>query len=308
MTQSIYVAVDPSDVDVVLPEPSGYPEEKAKQDTPAAMRSAFGETARDFPASWLVPRSEWKDRAAENDRLGLWAENRWDRFTNQSPTHECTCHALVAVAEAAWMAGQPLNFGGPVAGQRLELSGVTQSISVWFSQNSVYAQANPGKWGGASCQQVIGIACDRGFLPDLIQPKPYSFRHTMWGTCGKGGVNQSRSDTWPGWSSNTFIRHPDSWADSNWRETAKHFRPLECVNPENEEQYVSLLLHGRAIGIGRSGHSVPVGRIVWDTSGRMLFRYKDSYDRFLYDSRAYTSGAYSILTMTQPDDWNKPAG
>jgi hypothetical protein len=154
---------------------------------------------------------------------------------------------------------------------------------------------------------VIGIACDRGFLPDVIQPKDYKFKHPMWGTAGKGGINQS-SGPWPGWSGGTFRKHPDGWPDENWKNTSRHFKPLECVNPRSTEEYDSLLIHGYAIGIGRSGHSVPIGRIVWDSSGRKMYRYRDSYDVFRYDSRAYTSGSYSILSFTQPDDWNYPAG
>jgi hypothetical protein len=270
------------------------------------MRAAFGATNRDFPQALYVPPSELKDRAKFNDDNGLWAENYWDRFTCQAPTHECTTHALIAVIEAAWNRQRRICLGGPVKDQRLPIS--AKSSSVWFSQISVYCEANPGQWGGASCQQVIGIACERGVLPDLIQPKDYKFRHHFWGTCGEGGINQSVAPSWPGWSGNTFKKTPSDWPDQNWRETAKHFKPLECINPSSEEEYDSLLIHGYAIGIGRSGHSIPVGRIVWDSSGRKMYRYKDSYDVFRYDSRPYTSGAYSVVTMTQPDNWDKPAG
>jgi len=296
--------IDPSLVDVVLPFNTGYPPELAALDTDEAIWGAFGDTSRDFPNSlWVEPR-DVRERAAYNDEHGLWAENFWDRFTNQSPTHECTCHALVAVMEACWNRQRRLSLGGPVAGERLPIS--AESASVWFSCLSIYAEANPRQWGGASVQQVIGIACERGFLPDIIQPKDYGFKHAMQGTYGKGGINQSKGE-WPGWRSGDFIRLPDAWEDDNWKETARHFRPLECVNPRSSEQYDSLLIHGYGIGIGRSGHSVPVGRIVYD-GNRKLYRYRDSYDVFRYDSRAYTSGSYSILTCTTPDDWDKPAG
>lgn len=305
MVSSIYVPVDPRLIDVVFPEHDGYPANLAALDTDEAVMRAFGETSREFPSAMLVPKSEWKDRAAENDKLGLWAWNYIDRFTNQSPTHECTCHCLEGVALACWNRQRRINFGGPVAGQRNPLSAT--SASVWFAVNSIYPEANPGERGGANVQQVIGIACDRGFLPDLIQPRDYKFRHFMWGTRGKGGINQSTGD-WPGWRNDNFLKHPPGWADENWRETAKHFKPLECVNPQNTEQCVSLLLHGYAIGVGRSGHSVPYVKLVWDSNGRMLFAYRDSYDLMRYDSSAAYGGSYSILTMTQPDDYNFPAG
>jgi len=308
MTDSIYTPIDPSLVDVTLPFESGYPEAMAAMDTDEAVFRAFGETGREFPSALLVPKSEWKDRAAENDKLGLWAWSYIDRFTNQSPTHECTCHALEGVALACWNRQRRVNFGGPKVGERNPLSEKTGSV--WFSVNSVYAEANPGERGGANVQQVIGIACRRGFLPDIIQPRNYGFKHFMWGTRGKGGVNQS-TGSWPGWSggeSGTFRTRPSGWANENWRETAKHFMPLECVNPQSTEQVVSLLLHGYAIGVGRSGHSVPYVKLVWDSNGRMLFAYRDSYDVMRYDSSAAYSGSYSILSMTQPDDYNYPAG
>lgn len=298
------MTIDPKLIDVTLPFDSGYPAALAALDTPQTIRAAFGDTSREFPAALYVEPKTLRDRCEENDRLGLWAEDFWDRFTNQNPTHECTCHALVAVAEACWNRQQRIRLGGPEAGVRKPIS--ESSGSVWFSPLSVYAEANPGQWGGASCQQVIGIACRRGLLPDKIQPRPWKFKHAMQGTCGKGGINQSSGD-WPGWSNGTFKRRPADWADGAWTETAKWFRPLECVNPEDEEQYDSLLANSFAIGIGRNGHSVPIGRIVWD-GNRKLYRYRDSYDVFRYDSRPYTSGAYSILSMTAPDSWERPAG
>lgn len=287
--------IDPKLIDVTLSENSGYPEHLAVLDTDEAVVRAFGETGREFPEAFWVEPKDLRARCDENDRLGLWAENYWDRFTNQSPTHECTCHALAAVMEACWNRQRRVNFEGPVAGKRLDLS--AQTGSVWFSCLSVYAEANPRQWGGANVQQVIGIACERGFLPDKIQPRDYGFKHVLQGTCGKGGINQSNGD----WIA--LSKFPAGWQDG----TAKHFMPLECVNPKNEQEYDSMLVAGCAIGIGRDNHSVPIGRIVFD-GNRKLYRYRDSYDLFRYDSRPYTSGSYSIITCTQPDDYNFPAG
>lgn len=288
--------IDPKLIDVTLPEHDGYPEELAKLDTDEALWDACGDASTDFPQSLWIPENEWRDRAEYNDKNGLWAINYLDRFTNQSPTHECTCHALRAVAESAWNRQRRFAIGPPVAGQRLPESTAPQSASVWFSCLSIYAEANPRERGGANVQQVCRIACERGFLPDKIQPRDYGFAHSLQGTCGKGGVNQS-SGSWPAVS-----KFPDGW-----RETAKHFMPLEVIYPRSREQFVCCLLHGLAIGIGRKGHSVPICRLVYD-GGRMLFEYPDSYDVIRYDSSAYYSGSYSILSFTTPDDWTKPAG
>jgi hypothetical protein len=140
----------------------------------------------------------------------------------------------------------------------------------------------------------------------VYQPRDYGFKHTMWGTCGKGGVNQS-SGPFPGWRNNTFRQHPEGWADEQWRETARWFKPLECVYPEDSDQFECLLLHGYAIGVGRDGHAVPIVGIKYE-GNRTLFPYFDSYDRILFDSRAYYSSAFSILSVVAPDDWDKPAG
>jgi len=297
-------------IDVPPPEESGYPDELAKYDDESSIREAFGAADRDFPDALDIPESEMRERAAYNDEHDLWAGSYIDRYTNQSPTHECTSHALRCVAEACWNRQRRISLGGPEAGKRLDIS--AKSASVWFSCLSIYCEANPREWGGANVQQVCRIACDRGFLPDIVQPKDYGFKHTMAGTRGKGGVNQSGDNNggpypWPGWYRDDFRDSPDHWEDDDWRETAKHFKPLECVYPRDSHQYRCLLLHGYAIGIGRSGHSVPIIGMKWE-GRRWIYPYYDSYDRLLYDSSAYYSGAYSILTMTQPDDWDKPAG
>lgn len=298
------VVVDRKDVDVVLPEHDGYPEELAKLDTQAAICEAFGDANREFPRSlWIEPKDR-AERAKINDEYGLWAGNFIDRYTNQSPTHECTTHAFRAVFEACRNRQRRIALGGPVASKRLPIS--EKSGSVWMSCVSLYAEANPRQYGGANVQQICRIAIDRGVLPDKVQPKQYNFRHTMQGTCGKGGINQS-SGPWPGWSGGDFRNKPIGWSDGEWRETAKNFKPLECVYPRNSDEFDCLLLNGYAIGIGRKGHSVPIVGIKYEGS-RKLYPYFDSYDRLLFDSSAYHQGAYAILTTTAPDDWDKPVG
>lgn len=294
-------------VDVVLPQHDGYPDDLAKLDTYPAMRGAVEEFAAvtDFPQSLYIEPARWKERAQMNDELGLWAGNFIDRYTHQGNSHECTSHALRCVGESCWNRQRRIALGGPQVEKRLPVS--AESASVWFSCISIYAEANPKQWGGANCQQVCKIAAARGFLPDIIQPKDYGFKHFMCGTCGgHPTVNQSNG-SWPGFSNGTFRNPPSGWIDSNWRETAKHFRPLEYVFPRSTEEFVCLLLHGYAIGVGRSGHSVPIIGVKYDGSKR-YYPYFDSYNRTLYDSSAYYSGSYCILTMTQPDDWSKPAG
>ena len=280
MIDSLNVSVPVTDLDVRLNQPSGYPDQLAASDTIEAM---FAAGARDFPSYLLIPESDWQNKAQENDKYGTWPEDYSNRFTNQNPTHECTCHALTQGFEIAWNR-QRKGKGDPV----------------FVSPLSIYAEANPGQWGGATMQGTVGIAIRRGFLPDKLTPGAERFRHTLIGTCGRGNATQSNGS----WT-------PVSQFPSGWQETAKHLRALEVINPTSYQQIVSLVLHGICVCVGRSGHAIPYTRVVWD-GGQLRLKYKDSYDVFRYDSlnsvRAGVGGSYAIFTTTVPDDWDRPAG
>lgn len=290
------MTIDPSLIDVFPSEHDGYPDHLAAEDTTDALRDACGSASREFPrAMWIEPR-EWAARAAENDRYGLWAMNYIDRFTNQHPTHECTCHSLRANMEAARNRARGVIYpDGPVVGRRYTESG--DHGSVWLSAISVYAEANPHQWGGANVRQVLEIAVRRGMLPDRTQPRDYGFRHALTGTSGKGNTNQSGG----AWVS--VSRFPDGWQD-----TAKHFRPLEVIFPQSYEEAICCLLHGLAVSVGRSGHAVPWARWV---ANQRLCAYPDSYDIVRYDSdktaRSAWRGSFAIASVTLPDDWSRPA-
>lgn len=291
--------IDPKLLDVVLPFDSGYPAHLAAEDTRDSLMMAAreaGAVVTDFPDSWYIEPRYWPDAARDNDTYHTWPANYIDRFTNQDPTHECTCHALRACFEAAWNRQRQIAVGPPVAGQKKEIS--AKSASVWVSSISIYAEANPRQYGGAGCRQVLGIAARRGFLPEPLQPRDYGFKHTLHGTCGKGNVTQSRGAWVP------VSKFPDGW-----QETAKHFRPVEYIFPETWEQTVCLVLHGIAVGVGRAGHSIPYTK--WIVSDNAM-EYTDSYDVLRYDSvsriKSTAGGSYAIVSTTVPDDWTKPAG
>lgn len=291
--------IDPSLIDVVLPEHDGYPEELAKEDTRENLCAAAeeaGAVVTDFPNSlWIEPR-EWADRCDYNTENKLWGMDFLDRFTNQQPTHECTCHSLRACFEGARNRQRAMSFGGPIAGKRLAKSARTGSV--WVSPLSIYIEANPAQWGGANVRQVLYIAAKRGFLPEPIQPKDYGFKHTLHGTTGKGGINQA---TGP------WVRLRDLPEDHE--ETSQHFKPLEFIFPETIEQHICLLIHGFLVGVGRDGHAVPHGKFLHKEK---LFPYTDSYDVVRYDSyntaRRTVGGSFAIISTTTPDDWNNPAG
>jgi hypothetical protein len=288
--------IDPQLIDVVLPEHDGYPDEMAAEDTPDALWEACGDASRDFPPHlWIEPR-QWAEVAAENDRNRTWPLDYLDRFTNQNPTHECTCHMLRACGESSRNRQRAITVGPPVAGQQRPESAA--SASVWLSCLSIYAEANPRIRGGANIRTVLSIASRRGFLPDAKQPRDWGFRHSLIGTAGKGNVTQS-SGAWV----------PLSKFPQGWEETARHFRPLEVIFPESWEQIVCLVLAGYAVGVGRSGHAIPYAK--WIAADSVM-AYVDSYDVIRYDStrmiRSAVGGAFAIASFTTPDDWDKPAG
>jgi hypothetical protein len=289
---SSFDSVNPNLIDVVLPYDTGYPEKFEAIDTVENLRSIG---ARDFPSHlWIEPR-DWPDVARDNDKYGTWPEDYQNRFTNQSPTHECTCHALTQGFEAAWNVERKI--------QRIQTPEAWKKGAIFVSQISIYAEANPRQWGGASMQGTVGIAIQRGFLPEYHGPMgPNSqknrFKHTLPGTCGKGNSENS-SGSW------VAVRN----FPNNWKDTSYNLRAIEVINPESWEQIVCLVLHGRVVCVGRRGHAIPYGK--WMVGDRVM-KYRDSYDVFRYDSisniKLGVGGSYCIFTVTQPDDYEYPLG
>lgn len=299
------MAIDPALIDVVLEDESGYPRRIQVMDTREAMYAAVvsaGAIVTSFPDNLWIDPNDWQDASSDNDKYHTWALDYRDRYTNQGSgnggysTHECTTHCFVGCFESCWNRQRRIALGPPIPKQRLDIS--AQSASVWLSCLSLYSEANPREWGGAGVRQILNIASRRGCLPDKIQPRDYGFKHTLQGTCGAGGVNQSRGS----WVS--LANFP-----SGWMETAKHFKPREYIFPDTWEQHVCLLLHGFAIGVGRDGHSVSHQK--WMPTEK-LGAYTDSYDIMRYDSvsriKATVGDSYAIVSTTVPDDWDKPAG
>ena len=281
----------------------GYTEAQQKADTPLAMRDAVGDAVRDFPASMWIEAKDRPAKAEENDANRTWAMNYVSGFTNQGgggggySTHECTCHDLIQNFRIARNRQRAMKYlEGPKKDFRYPQSAMGD---VFFSPLSVYAEANPGQWGGAGCIQVLNIACKRGILPDNTQPAEYKFKHTLQGTCGKGGINQSRGP----WVS--LSEFPDGYL-----ETAKLFKPeAVCVTTDWEEA-LCLLLHGFKCSYGRSGHAV--GPAMWNHASNS-YPYPDSYDVIRVDSfstfkSAVSGGAYFILSVPAPDNWLDPSG
>lgn len=300
-----FAPINPALIDVVLPEPSGYSDLRKADDTTDACKEACGAASRDFPKDlWIEPK-DWPDRARDNSKYGTWGLNYIDRYTNQGAggggysTHECTCHSLITNCLAANNRQRGIIYpDGPKADFRYAESAIR---SLWLSALSVYIEANPSQWGGANVRQVLEIACRRGILPDKTQPREYWFKHTLHGTCGKGGKNQSRGP---------WVRL--SQLPEGWQDTAKWFKPVEVIFPDSWEQAVCLVLHGMLVSVGRNGHAVPWGFLTFEGDNLRNAGYPDSYDETRYDSAATIkrawSGSFAVATMTTPDDFLNPAG
>jgi hypothetical protein len=303
-----FAPLDPALLDQPSPEiakspdgHTGYPDAMKAMDTRDALMDCCGDAAvRDFPQGlWIEPK-DWADKARDNDKYHTWGMNYLDRFTNQNPTHECTCHSLRANFEAARNRQRGVNYpDGPKKGFRYPESGDVGSV--WVSPLSVYAEANPRQWGGANVQQVLEIACRRGMLPETIQPHDYGFKHAMQGTTGQGNNNQA-SGNWLAMS-----RFPEGW-----QETAAWLKPLEVIFPDEWEQAVCLVLHGMLESVGRSGHAIPWAQLQFEGANLVAAAYPDSYDVVRYDSlrtiKSAYRGSFAIASVTAPDDWSKPAG
>lgn len=294
MSLDLWSPINPKLIDVKI-GPSGYPDEIAAGDTVDVLRDVCGDASRDFPQElWIEPK-DWPDAVREAEKRKTMAIHHVDRFTNQDPTHECTCHSLRANFECAWNRQKLIACGPPVADERHEES--SKRGSLWVSPLSVYAEANPGQWGGAGVRQVLEIALRRGFLPEPIQPRDYKFKHTLHGTTGQGGKNQA-SGRWV-----SVSRFP-----SGWEKTAKHLKPAEVIFADEWEQAVCLVIHGYAYSVGRNGHAIPWTH--WSPSNQAM-GYVDSYDVIRWDSKRTVQsafeGGFAIATVVTPDDWDNPA-
>lgn len=283
MPDSLNVQFDDSLLNWRPKTPTGYSDEMSRGDTVETYAAAG---FIDFPDELYIDPKDWEDAARDNDKYGNWAEDRCNRFTNQSPTHECTTHCFIQCAETTW-----------------NMQRGSMDSQVWFSPLSLYAEANPRQWGGAMVREIVRIAMRRGVLPEHNGPagpgtQKRIFQHTL--NCSSGN---SRRDGGPWVSLRNFPR--------GWENTSQHFRPEKVINVKNWQQHFMLLLRGYAVGNGRDWHSIPHVRAV-KRNGVWYSKARDSYDRSIYDSvnqvRKGVDSAYAIASMKRPDDWKKPAG
>lgn len=278
---SLNEQVAPSTVDVVHQwdgmNPDGYADDEL-----------YSAGVQPFPESQRVPRNVWDDMIAEQDKYKSSALDYSARFTHQGASHECVAHASTQAFEMAWNAQfaslKYAFYGAPLA---------------------TYTRITGGRqWGGSNVMDAIREMMARGVIPEHDGPE--------W-LGGKGGqvkhfkatVHQTSGRSEEHWPTKGWIRE-SQFADG-WEQTARHFRVLTAFTIPDREAHASALLRKWPIVNGRQGHSIPHGKLV-KSSGRYLSKYRDSYNRDLYDSENLWGGGYCIAVVTAPDNPLKPAG
>jgi hypothetical protein len=248
----------------------------------------FAAGAIPFPEHMRIPRSDYDDWINENDKQECWPINFSGRQTHQGGSHECVCHMAIQQFEIAYnrQQGSVKNafFGSPLA---------------------LYTLITGGRqYGGSNVMDALRMMMSRGILPDHDGPEwlggkggqAKRFKHTVHQTSGRS------EDHWPtkGW-----IR-PDDLPEGN-EQTSRHFRVIEAFTIPDDNAHISAILRQRSVGNGRDGHSIPHVQIV-KSNGNYLSKYRDSYNRDLFDSERKLGGGFAVSVVTMPDDPLKPAG
>lgn len=274
------VSIDPRNIDVAH-VPDGM------IDGTDAESEMKGAGVTDFPDSLRYDKAIWDDVMREAERTQSAPEHYSMRFTHQGNSHCCVYHARTQLFEICY------------ARQLGKQWGIWTSPLFGYREN----KGPNGQWGGANVSEAFRRGMSVGFLPEFDGPdwlggkngQYAKFLHTMAQTAGRS------EEHWPqkGW--------PRSLPEG-YEQTAKHFRILGGYWIRDEVDHFSATMRF-GMSNGRNGHSIPHVNIVKSDSGAYLSKYKDSYNRFLYDSmRLWNSGGYCICAVTMPDDPSRPAG
>lgn len=241
-----------------------------------------------FPDSLLIPRGDWDDWISENDKYKASGIDFSARWTHQGGSHECVCHAATQSFEIAYNR------------QFADLE-----HAVYFSPVALYTRITGGRQsGGSNVNDSLRELMARGAIPEHDGPE--------W-LGGKGGqakrfkvtLHQTAGRTEEHWPTKGWIR--ESEFPAGWEQTARHFRVTEAYYIGSGEQHFSALLRGLAVVNGRSGHSICHCKVT-KSGSKYLSKYRDSYNRDLFDSEGMTGGGYAISVVTMPHDPTKPAG
>lgn len=241
-----------------------------------------------FPDKFRVPRSEWDDRIRDLEKNNASAIDFSARYTHQGNSHECVSHASVQCFEIMYNRQLGLNH------------------AVYFSPVALYTRITGGRqWGGSVVMDALREAMNVGMIPEHDGPDWLGGKNGQYQRF-KATVHQTSGRSEPQWPTKGWIRERDF--PPAWKDTARHFRVLEAFTIPDREAHMSALLRGWAIVNGRNGHSICHCEAVKDSRGRYLSKYRDSYNRDLYDTESLLGGGYCVRLVTQPDDPTRPAG
>jgi len=276
ITTESNLLIPESDIDVVLPDETGLdPASEHEDQSDEYARSGI---FQEFPVSWIIPVSKWKEAAAEARAAKTMADDWCMRMTNQSPTHECVTHATMQAFESCINRSYGMNGKAP-----------------YVSPLSIYLIANPGVRGGTTLSRALNIAHERGFLPDRHGPAgPLSqvgkYPVTLHTTAGRDSVDGG-----------PWVK--DSTLPANQNEVRSGFRVLTAFNIRTLEQWVSAVIRGFAVVYARSGHCIP-GTLVDFNGNDLIGGYRDSYRIIRWDSastiRRAVGSAFAIAAVTKP--------
>jgi len=258
---------------------SGYIEDP---DGESHFGSAWPDTLR------IYDRSEWRDRARELENAGFAATNYLRPYNNQHPESSCVYNAAEVCLR--YIRNRTL-------GNKYEMK---------LSPMSGYCRVTTRRHSGSTMWGALGQVSEIGLLPE----RSSEYTSTELKALHRRSVTMCRHT----FHQNTPFMQA-RYLPEGFEQTARHFRVLEWIRIDNEEQFASALLAPYPICYGRNGHSIAAVQL--DFNGREPFaKYLDSYGAskgeggFLWDSRRRwnTGGAWAARAVTIPDDPRLPCG
>jgi len=265
-----------SEIDVDLPYETGLDPASEEEDT--SEHYAASGIFQEFPSSWIIPRSKWKEELENAKRLKTLADHWCMRMTNQAPTHECVTHATMQAFESCGN----LSYG--MAGK-----------FPFVSPLSIYLICNPGVRGGTTLSRALKVAHEIGFLPDRHGPDGPLSQVGKWTVTLHTTAGNDSQDGGP-WVAERNL--PAGHAD-----VRKNFRVLSAFNIRTVEQAVSAVTRGFAVVYARKGHCIP-GTEFDFRNNDLLWGYRDSYRVKRWDSeptlRRALGSAFAIASVTKP--------
>jgi hypothetical protein len=208
----------------------------------------------DFPASELIPESQWDDYIKRQDVLGGWLERRLKHIRNQGSEGSCVANGSETakeIAEAMAWGDDQVRRGSAI---------------------SVYRECAPGPGTGSNVGDVMRQEIDVGSIPSNKCPVAAK-------DVAAGYYKYTHPDT--GYS----VRPPADWKT----DTAKFFRVDEWWRLPNLQSIFSASFKGGGVVGARSRHCICFVR--WFLkNGKRVFCYVNSWSDTWGESLEISTG------------------